>query len=143
VRSAVDALGVLSERTMIRRLPGVPPVGRGRPAATPGRAETGGQDPLAHEPSLADVRAALAACEQALADLAHETRGQMTVIKGRAQLMRRRVLASERPDLVLVRGLEEIDQAVDRLEALLASNLDAPPPAAPDPVRRPRRPGRR
>jgi signal transduction histidine kinase len=72
------------------------------------------------------MRAAAAHGDGAMRRLVHAARQDLTVIKGRAQLLRRRALAAHPADLVLVRGMEEIDRAVDRLERLLAEHLDPP-----------------
>lgn len=71
-----------------------------------------------------EVREAAATAEIAIRRLVHAARQDMTVIKGRAQLLRRRVMAARTADLVLLRGLDEIDHAVDRLETLIAAHLD-------------------
>jgi signal transduction histidine kinase len=74
-----------------------------------------------------EVRVEGAIGAAAMRRMAHGARQELTVIKGRAQLLRRRVLAARTPDLVVLRGLEAIDRAVDRLDALIAANLDPPP----------------
>lgn len=73
---------------------------------------------------LADCRTAISLAEELLLLLEHNVRGPLTVVKGRAQLLRRRALVSPRPDLRLIAGLNEIDAAVDRLVARLDRLLE-------------------
>jgi nitrogen-specific signal transduction histidine kinase len=73
----------------------------------------------AQERLLADCQSAIRLAEELLLLLEHSVRGPLTVVKGRAQLLRRKELASARPDLRLLAGLNEIDAAVDRLVAHL------------------------
>lgn len=57
--------------------------------------------------------------------LIRQLRNALTVIKGRAQRLRRQALASGHPDRGLLRELDEIDRAVDRLVRLLDRQLPA------------------
>lgn len=81
---------------------------------------------------LADCQAAISLAEELLLLLEHNVRGPLTVVKGRAQLLRRRALVSARPDLRLIAGLSEIDAAVDRLVAELNRLLEPRPSDAAD-----------
>jgi signal transduction histidine kinase len=57
--------------------------------------------------------------------LGHDTRVVLTVIKGRAQLLRRQALATDAPDLPVIRSMDEIERAVARLHRLLNDQLAA------------------
>lgn len=66
---------------------------------------------------IAEFREAIRLADELLAQLEHHVRGPLTVVKGRAQMMRRRQLAAAQPDLRLISGLNEVDAAVDRIVA--------------------------
>lgn len=92
-----------------------------------------------HERLLGEFRVAVRLAEDLLLLLEHHVRGPLTVVKGRAQLLRRHALDAPQPDLRLIAGLGEIDASVERivaqLDRLLASPLDATAESAipPDP----------
>lgn len=81
-----------------------------------------------YEQALADFRAVIDLTEALLTVLEHDVRGSLAVVKGRAQLLRRHAVRAPQPDARLVRGLSEIDEAVDRLVARLDGRL--PPTGA-------------
>ncbi len=56
----------------------------------------------------------------------HVLREQLAVIKGRAQLLQRRIARSPRPDPGQAGGLRQIDEAVDCLVAWLDRGVPAP-----------------
>ena len=64
---------------------------------------------------LIHLRFALDLIEGLVSEFDHNARGPLTVIKGRAQLLRRRAIAMARPNTTLILGLSEIDAAVDQL----------------------------
>jgi nitrogen-specific signal transduction histidine kinase len=61
------------------------------------------------------LRAAVRNTEAVLELLEHHIRGPLTVVKGRAQLLRRQAAGVPQPDHQLIAGLDEIDSAVDRI----------------------------
>ena len=69
---------------------------------------------------LAEFRATIQLIDGLLLILEHQVRGPLTVVKGRAQLLRRHALSAPQPDVRLIAGLNEIDVAVGRVVA----NLD-------------------
>ena len=79
---------------------------------------------------LADCQIAVSLAEELLLLLDHEVRGPLTVVKGRAQLLRRQALVGSQPSLRLIAGLTEIDAAVDRLVARLDRLLQPQPGGA-------------
>jgi len=85
-----------------------------------------------YEQVLDAFREAIRLSEALLRTLEHDVRGPLAVIKGRAQLLRRHAVQVRQPNAQLVRGLTEVDLAVDglvrRLEALLAPAPRAKPP---------------
>jgi hypothetical protein len=62
----------------------------------------------------------------ALNDLAREALIALTVIKGRAQLMRRQSLAAGAADVRLFRSIDEIDRAVTALDRLVRDGIIGP-----------------
>jgi signal transduction histidine kinase len=64
---------------------------------------------------LERFRAAVKLADELLELLEHHVRGPLTVIKGRAQLLRRQAVEAPQPDLRIISGLNEIDTAVDRI----------------------------
>jgi signal transduction histidine kinase len=84
-----------------------------------------------HERLLGEFRAAVDLAEDLLLLLEHQVRGPLTIVKGRAQLLRRHALGAPRPDVRLIAGLTEIDAAVGRIVAQLELLLDGPPASAP------------
>jgi nitrogen-specific signal transduction histidine kinase len=75
---------------------------------------------------LNQLRAAVRNAEEVLDQLEHHVRGPLTVVKGRAQLLRRQARAAPRPDQQLISGLDEIDSAVDRIVLQLDRLLREP-----------------
>lgn len=84
-----------------------------------------------HAHLLEEFREAVRLADDLLMVLEHQVRGPLTVVKGRAQMLRRQQLAAPQPDLRLIAGLNEIDGAVDRIVAQLNRLLN-PPPGSPD-----------
>jgi nitrogen-specific signal transduction histidine kinase len=81
---------------------------------------------------LSDCQIAIKLAEDLLLELEHNVRGPLTVVKGRAQLLRRRALASPQPNFRLIAGLNEIDASVDRLVIQLDRLLQPRPGDAAD-----------
>jgi signal transduction histidine kinase len=107
------------------RLDGLRGVERHFAAARGDPATTG--DPSAEAAQIVDAtRRDLREADAALDDLAREARIALTVIKGRAQLLRRQAFAAGAADLRLVRAVDEIDRAVTALDRLLRDGMLAP-----------------
>lgn len=92
-----------------------------------------------YERVLAEFRAAVRLADELLRTLEHDVRRPLAVIKGRAQLLRRHAVRETQPNAQLVRGLSEIDLAVDELVRRLGVLLPGAPTTEP-PRARPRRP---
>jgi signal transduction histidine kinase len=104
--------------------------------------ESGGEgEPVAgHGPRdatqlLRELQRDLSEADATLEALAREIRIALTVIKGRAQLLRRQAFATGAPDRRLVRSVEEIDRAVVQIDRLLRDRLPAPPDGGDSPAR--------
>lgn len=123
VQDAAARLDVLAD-------PAVAAGGESAPAepATAGtRASAGNRDAGDLALLLRDLWHDLDETDALLDALAREVRVALTVIKGRAQLLRRQAFATGAPDHRLVRSAEEIDRAVIRIDRLLHDRLLAPP----------------
>ena len=81
---------------------------------------------------LAEFRATIRLIEDLFLLLEHHVRGPLTVVKGRAQLLRRHALSAPQPDVRLIAGLNEIDVAVERMVAQLDQLLGPRAPSAGD-----------
>jgi hypothetical protein len=92
-----------------------------RPASEREQTSDGEFDQLAR-----DLHRLLGETDGRLDRLGHDARVVLTVIKGRAQLLRRQALATGAPDLRVIRSMDEIERAVARLHGLLHDHL-APP----------------
>jgi hypothetical protein len=92
-----------------------------RPASEREQTSDGEFDQLAR-----DLHQLLRETDERLDRLGHDARVVLTVINGRAQLLRRQALATGAPDLRVIRSMAEIERAVARLHGLLNDHL-APP----------------
>jgi signal transduction histidine kinase len=81
------------------------------------------RDPREWDRLLRACRNDLQATGAALDDVSREIRVGLTVIKGRAQLLRRQAFATGAPDRRLVHAVDEIDRAVGQIEQVLRGRL--------------------
>ncbi|HEU0115662.1 MAG TPA: hypothetical protein VFQ80_13340 [Thermomicrobiales bacterium] len=79
---------------------------------------------------LSDAQRDLVETDALLGALTREIRVALTVIKGRAQLLRRQALSTGAPDPRLIRAVEEIDRAAVEIELLLRERVLASGPPA-------------